>query len=223
MLLEVAAFAILTALFSAMSEVDVAAHQIAMQVIHFSFLPALAIGEAASVMVGQAVGADEDRLVRPLARQTLWLTGAFTGLCALLFAAAAWPIAAAFSDDRALQQTTVHLLYVAAAFQLFDGANVVGRCVLRGTGDVRWPAAVNVAMAWLVTPPLTLLLGYRLGWGVIGGWLGFCAEIIGGAALLWWRLERGAWQRAAARSRIALEPDVEPAPASEQPLVAAPP
>jgi MATE family multidrug resistance protein len=219
MLLEVAAFAILTAMFSAMSEVDVAAHQIALQVIHFSFLPALAIGEAASVMVGQAVGADRDELVRPLARQTLWLVVLYTGLCALACAAAAWPIAGAFSDDPALRRTTVHLLYIAAAFQIFDGANIVGRSVLRGTGDVRWPAVVNVAMAWLVTPPLALLLGYGLGWGVSGGWLGFCAEIIGGALLLWWRLERGHWLLAAKRSRLEL--DEERCPSSRQSLVAA--
>lgn len=218
MLLEVAAFALLTALFASMSEVDVAAHQIALQVIHFSFLPAVAIGEAASVMVGQAVGADEDRRVRPLARQALGLTGGYTGACALLMALGAAPIAAAFSDEPALQQATVRLLYIAAVFQIFDGANIVGRSVLRGTGDVTWPAMVNVGCAWLVTPPLALLLGYGLGMGVTGGWLGICAEIVLGAVLLWWRLERGRWRAAAERSRCSLEH--EPAPSSQQPVVA---
>jgi Na+-driven multidrug efflux pump len=45
------------------------------------------------------------------------------------------------------------------------------------------------------------LLGYQAGWGVLGGWIGFCFEIAVGAALLWWRLRREHWRGAAERSR----------------------
>ncbi len=100
-----------------------------------------------------------------------------------------------------MQSLTVKLLYVAAAFQVFDGANAVARSVLRGTGDVRFPAIIAVCTAWLCTPPLTALLGIGLGLGAVGGWLGLCAEICVGTALLWWRLERRQWQPWAERSR----------------------
>ena len=40
--------------------------------------------------------------------------------------------------------------------------------------------------------------------GAAGGWLGLCAEIIAGALILWWRLERRRWKAAAILSREAL-------------------
>jgi MATE family multidrug resistance protein len=92
-------------------------------------------------------------------------------------------------------------MHVAAVFQVADGANMVGRAVLRGTGDVRFPAVVGVITAWVCTPPLTWLFGYRLGMGALGGWIGLCVEIFVGAAIFWTRLGSGGWRAAAAATR----------------------
>jgi MATE family multidrug resistance protein len=202
--LEIGAFSILAALIAALSEVQMAAHQIALQVIHFSFLPAFAVAEAASVLGGQAVGADRDDLVLRVARIALWLTGIYTGLWTLLLAFGSPLIVAGFRPDAELAAAAVKLLHVAAVFQIFDGANVVARAVLRGAGDVRFAAWVGVLSSWIFTPPLTWLLGYRLGLGALGGWLGLLAEIIAGAVVLWWRLERRTWVRSARDSRARL-------------------
>ncbi len=204
MLLEVGSFAVLVAILARIGEVDLAAHQIALQITHFSFLPAFALGEAASILAGQAVGADEDGQVRRVARAALAAAVAYTGACAVVMATCAPGLAAVFTTDRAVQALAVRLLHVAAVFQIFDGANVVGRSALRGTGDVRVPAVIGVACAWLLVPPLTAILGIGFGLGAFGGWLGLCAEIVAGSLLLWWRLERRRWLPAAARSRARL-------------------
>ena len=206
-LLEIGAFAALVAILARISEVDLAAHQVALQLVHFSFLPALAIGEAASVLSGQAVGAGRDKLVHRVSRHALVVALAYTGLCALVLAVFAHPLAAAFSDDAGVKSLAARLLFVAAAFNLFDGAAVVARCVLRGAGDVRYPAVLCVLTAWVCTPPLTLLLGVTLGLGALGGWLGLCAEIIVGALILWHRLIKEHWLSAARRSRAELASD----------------
>ncbi|MCC7541784.1 MAG: MATE family efflux transporter [Deltaproteobacteria bacterium] len=200
-LLEVGSFTLLAAMISRLSEVEMAAHQIALNVIHFSFLPAFAVAEAASVLAGQAVGANRDELVRVVARKALLAASAYTGICTLVLGIAASEIASAFTGEPVLHQATVHLLWVAALFQVADGANVVARGALRGTGDVKYPAVVGVLTAWAMTPPLTWLLGYRAGLGALGGWIGLCAEIVLGTVLVWWRLERGAWRDHAVRSR----------------------
>jgi multidrug resistance protein, MATE family len=200
-LLEVGSFAVLVALLARISETDLAAHQIALQLCHFSFLPAFAIGEAASVLSGQAVGANHDRWVRPVGRLALLAASVYTGACAIVFAIAAPWLARAFTTDLPVQALAVRLIHVAAVFQLFDGANVVARCVLRGTGDVRVPAAIAVVTAWVCTPTFTYVLGIVLGLGAFGGWLGLCLEIVIGSALLWWRLEQNQWLPSARRSR----------------------
>jgi MATE family multidrug resistance protein len=200
-LLEIGSFALLSLFISLLSVAEMAAHQITIQVIHFSFLPAWAVGEAAGVMVGQAVGANHDQLVRRVARVAALVTGVYAALCGLLFALGATTIARGFTPNPEVVSVTTRLLYVAAVFQVFDAANVVARSVLRGTGDVRFAAVVGVSSAWLATPPLAWLLGYRLGLGAFGGWLGLCLEIIVAATILALRVERGGWAPAAAASR----------------------
>ncbi len=202
--LEVGSFAILSVLIARLSEAEMAAHQIAIQVIHFSFLPAWAVGEAAAVLAGQAVGANEDGLVIRIGRMAALLTGIYSGACALVLALAAEPLALAFTGDAAVVAVAIRLLQVAAVFQVFDALNFVARGVLRGTGDVRFAAVVGVSTSWLCTPPLAWLLGWRLGMGAYGGWLGLCLEIIVAAVILAVRVERRGWAPAAAAARARL-------------------
>ncbi|MDF1565621.1 MAG: MATE family efflux transporter [Deltaproteobacteria bacterium] len=203
-LLEMGSFAALTALLARMPEVELAAHQIALQVTHFSFLPAAAVGEAASTLVGQAVGGHRDDLVRPLARRALLGASLYTGAWTLGFAFGAPLIVSVFTGEAELAGVAVRLLWVAAVFQVFDGANVVGRSALRGTGDVRVPAVVGVVTAWVLVPPLAWWLGLHLGFGALGGWLGLCVELILGAAVYWARVERGGWLASARRTRASV-------------------
>ena len=74
-LLEVGSFTAMSWMIAAYGELDMAAHQIAIQVIHFSFLPQAAVAEAASVLTGQAVGANRDELVPGVARRALASAG----------------------------------------------------------------------------------------------------------------------------------------------------
>jgi MATE family multidrug resistance protein len=131
----------------------------------------------------------------------LWVAGIYAGAWTLVFALGGRAISAGFTDDPELTRLTVHLLAIAAVFQVFDAANIVGRSALRGTGDVRFPAVVGVGLAWLLTPPGMWLLGYQLGMGAAGGWIGLCMELVLGAGIFWWRLEREDWRAAMARAR----------------------
>ncbi len=203
--IEVGAFTLLTILIAAMSETEMAAHQIALSVIQFAFLPYIAISEAASVMVGQAVGANRDELVPQIARLALLLSLAYASFCTLVFFVGGETISGLFGSDAEVRDTATKILYLGALFQFGDACNIIGRGVLRGTGDVKWSARVCVAVAWLTLPPLTWLFGYGFSMGAFGGWLAIVLEIFLGAGLLWWRLQRGGWKESAKASRFALE------------------
>ena len=202
--LEVGSFAMLTLAVATFSEVDMAAHQIALQVVHFSFMPCLAVGEAASVLVGQAVGATRDDLVRHVGRRAAGLAVVYAGLCSCVFLFAGRFVAARFISDAAVVALAVRLLFVAGLFGLFDALNTVARGVLRGAGDVRYAAVVGVAVAWVCTPTLAWGLGHGLGMGALGGWLGIAAEIVATAAVFGFRVERLGWAKAAAAARAKL-------------------
>ncbi len=200
--LEVGAFLLLTAIIAQMSATDAAAHQLVLQLTHVSFLPAHALAEAASVMVGNAVGAGRLGLVKPLARRALALGAAYTAICTVVFVVLAGPLAAVLGGGRGtLEDITITLVRISALFLVADAANVIARGVLRGAGDVVYPAMVGVITSWVLTPPMAYVVGLRLGWGAAGGWLGLTAEIFIGAAILWRRIGRDAWVVSAQASR----------------------
>jgi len=204
-IMEVGSFLILTVLVARMSAVDGAAHQLVLHLVNVSFLPAHALAEAAAVLVGQAVGANQDRLVTRVAGGTLKLGAGYALICLAVFAVAGGLIVESLAaGDAALADRATALLHVSFLFLVADAANVIARGVLRGASDVRYAAAVGIATAWLTTPPLTWLLGVHAGLGVVGGWIGLALEIVVGASLYWLRVHRGGWRPAAAAARRAI-------------------
>ncbi len=187
-LFEIGSFSVLTAIIATMSDVELAAHQIVLQVVHVSFLPAYAVAEASAVLVGYANAVERLDLVRRIAGRSLLISSVYTGACTVVLAIAGTEIIELFSSDAQLIATGMGLCYVAIVFLVADGANVVARCVLQGMGDVRYPAYIGVITAWICTPPMAWLLGHAVGLGAMGGWIGLCLQIILGAVLFWTRL-----------------------------------
>lgn len=201
-IMEVGSFLILTVLVASMSAVDGAAHQMVLQLVNVSFLPAHALAEAASVLVGQAVGANRDALIPRVARRTLVIGAGYAVVCVVVYAVLGGLITRALaSGNAALAARAQALVHVSLAFLVADTANVIARGVLRGTSDVRYAAVVGIATSWLTTPPLTWALGVACGLGVVGGWIGLAIEIVVGASLFWLRVLRGGWRPAAAAAR----------------------
>jgi len=200
--MEVGAFLILSLLVARMPAVDAAAHQMVLQLINVSFLPAHALAEAAAVLVGQAVGAGQNELVPKVARRALALGAGYSGFCCLLYAVLGSSFAYALAgSDAALGARATTLVHVSLIFLVADAANVIARGVLRGASDVRYAAIVGIITSWFTTPPLAYLFGVVMGYGVVGGWVGLAFEIIVGASLFWARVWRGGWQPAAAAAR----------------------
>lgn len=203
--MEVGAFLILTVMVARMSAIDGAAHQMVLHLVNVSFLPAHALAEAAAVLVGQAVGANQDGLVPRVARRTLLIGASYAVFCVGCYAVLGGLIANAMaSGDAALAERATMLIHVSLAFLVADSANVIARGVLRGASDVRYAAIVGISTSWLTTPPLAWALGVACGLGVVGGWMGLAVEIIVGASLFWLRVIRGGWRPAAAKARRAM-------------------
>ena len=203
-LFNVGAFSALVTLLARVGDADLAAHQIAHQLNLFALLPMIAIAEASAVLTGQAVGANEDQLVLRIAKVATKAGAAYGALCALVYVTLGPAIAGALTSDPGVRRIAVHLLWIAAAWQAFDAAYLVAAAVLRGAGDVRFATLSMVTIAWVVAPPLAVLLAQSLGLGAVGGWLALLAEWAAGAVVLWARVLRRGWHGAAIRSRARL-------------------
>ena len=99
-------------------------------------------------------------------------------------------VARGFTADAEVAALAARLLLVAAVFQIFDGAQVVGAGALRGLTDVRVPTVITFIAYWLVALPAAYLLGFRAGFGAPGIWAGLAAGLACAAVLLATRLAR---------------------------------
>jgi multidrug resistance protein, MATE family len=192
-LLEVASFVLFAGVLARVGEVALAAHVVVVRVMSVSFLPGHAVGEAAGVLVGQAVGAGRPALARQAWRSSVVLALSIMGGCGLAFLAAPALMLAPFGLSPEVARVAVQVLRVGAALQLFDAVAMVGLGVLNGAGDTRFGMRAAVACAWLVKLPVGLALALGLGWGAVGAWVGLTAEVMVLALLCVVRIRGGAW------------------------------
>jgi MATE family multidrug resistance protein len=172
--------------------VDVAAHQVALNIASVCFMLPLGIAMATTVRVGQAAGAQDATGVRRAA-----LAGFGLGACTQAAAAAVlllggpW-ISRVYTDDAAVAALAVLLMRYAAVFQLPDGIQVLSNGVLRGLKDTRVPMAVTLFAYWAVGLPLGAWFGLHLNQRAPGLWVGLIIGLsvaaLGLAGRVWWRL-----------------------------------
>ena len=115
--------------------------------------------------------------------------------CALVFLVAGHALMFAFSPDPEVIRLGMVLLIIVAAFQLFDGIQVVSTGALRGAGETRIPAVLSLVAYWLLGLPIGSWLAFRRGWGAVGLWTGLALGLIIVACvpLTVWRRKTRMW------------------------------
>jgi MATE family multidrug resistance protein len=169
-LLDMGTWTIFTTVVARMGEVEAAAHQIALTILHISFMPGYGVSIATTTLVGQYLGAGDKEAARRSAYNSLRVVIAFMGSMGILFYLFRTQLIGLFNPDPAVVAVGATLLVYAAIFQAFDGAGMVCSGTLRGAGDTRWPSVVSIAIAWGVFVPLVYLMPVRMELGVVGGW-----------------------------------------------------
>ena len=97
-------------------------------------------------------------------------------------------------DRPAILAIGVTLLAVAALFQLVDFGQVMALGMLRGVQDTRVPMVMAIVSYWLVGLPVGYVLGFPLGLGGVGIWLGLTVGLAGACVSMQIRF----WRRYAA-------------------------
>lgn len=187
-LMEIGAFSAATAMCAKLGAVELSGHEIALNCAAFTFMVPLGISSAAAVRVGQNLGRGDAASARRAGWSAILLGAGFMTCAGLVFLSIPTMIARAFSPDPNVVRIGATLLLVAAAFQLFDGLQVVTTGALRGAGDTRTPMIANFIAYWLIGLPMGYILGFRMGWGALGIWIGLCCGLIvvGSALLVTW-------------------------------------
>ena len=170
----------------------IASHSIAMHVSTVTFMIPLAIGLAASVRVGNLVGANASQDSRFAAFCGIGFSIALAFINAAILILYGEYLASFFNPNSLIISLASTLLIVAAIFQITDGIAFSGMGALRGYKDTRVPLLIMIIAYWVVGMPL----GYNISLtdniiepiGALGMWIGMAAGMFILSILVLWRL-----------------------------------
>jgi MATE family multidrug resistance protein len=182
--LEVWAFSAAALLAGRLGATPLAAHTIVLNMAALSFMMPLGISLAAVTRVGNLLGARRPAEAQRAAWVAVVLGGGVMAGSAALFVGLRQALPRLYTADPAVIALGAAVLPVAAAFQIFDGVQVVGCGVLRGMGRTRPAAVFNAVSYWILGLPLGAWLGLRAGFGLAGIWWGLCIGLASVALLL---------------------------------------
>lgn len=124
------------------------AHQITANLVALAFMLPLSIGNAASVLAGQALGARDPARARRIVADALVLGAACSLVVAVALYVAAQPIAAFYTSDPAVLVAAVGLLGYASLYHVFDAAQAVASTLLRAYERTAVPMAIYGVALW---------------------------------------------------------------------------
>ena len=174
-----------------------AAHGIALEIVAAFFMIHLGLSQAATVRAGRAAGLGDRAGLRLVAVATYAVSLLILLPTMALFLFGAEPLVGLFIalDDPArpaIIAAGAALLAVAAFFQMTDAGQVLALGLLRGVQDTKMPMLIASVSYWLVGVPTAYILGFPLGLGGPGIWMGLVVGLALAFSALLWRF----WRRA---------------------------
>lgn len=147
-LIDVTGFTFMALFIARLGALYSAAHQIAANLATLAFMLPLALGNAASVVVGQSLGARHYARARAASLAGLALAlacAAVVGVGLYLFANG---IAGLYTGDAALRRVAAGLIAFVAVYHLFDAVQAVVVNVLRGYKRAVVPMLIYAVALW---------------------------------------------------------------------------
>ena len=175
--LEFGVFGVIGVLMGSLGTVSMASHQVAINLASLTFMMAVGVTQAATVLVGQAVGAGDAISARRSAGAGLVVVSVLMAVTGAVFLSGPGVLARIYTPDTAVVALAATLIPVAGIFQIFDGLQAVASGVLRGVGDTLAPMIVNLIGFWLIGLPVSLYFGFARGLGPLGLWWGMAAGL----------------------------------------------
>ena len=173
----------------------VAAHSLSQRIETFLLINGMSMGQAAGVLVGQNLGADQPERAERSGWLATGLVEGFMVACSVAILLWAESIIGIFSTEPGLVEIGSTFLRIATAGYLVMGFVTILQQCLSGAGDTVPPMLVSLIMVWLVQLPLAFFLPRVTGLGVYGVRWAIVAGMVTGAVayIIYFRL--GRWKR----------------------------
>lgn len=174
MALDIGAFSLFVLLVGRLGETSFMAANIALSVNMIAFMPAIGIGQAAGILVGQHMGRRDLDGASAVGWKAVHVGLMYTTCAALTFVLMPEVYVRLFARGDAPFDDIFHLARIllgfAAGWGLMDATNLIISGALRGAGDTHFVMWYETSMAWFFFAAGELLIVLVLKWGVLAAW-----------------------------------------------------
>lgn len=180
MLVLNASFLSIVFMLGRIDELAVAAHGVGLRIQALAFVPGLAISQATSALVGQALGAGNSDQARQVMRASILLCTALMTVLALILVVWAQPIVALFDvpANTPLSDFSVTWIRMLGFSMPLAGWQIAMGGLLQGAGATKVSLRINLLTTLFFQIPASAILGFVVGWGAFGVWLAFPVSFV---------------------------------------------
>ncbi len=169
---EVAAFGFSAIMMGWLGTTALAAHQIAINLATISYMTTSGLGAAATIRIGHYLGKNDLPTLRTAGFTLMNMALVIMLIWGIAFIVWRYALPELYINDPDVIAIAAPLLIIAGLFQLSDGMQVVCAGALRGLQDVKIPSLLIFVAYWIIGLPLGYWIGFTLGYGPNGIWVG---------------------------------------------------
>ncbi len=180
-----------TMIVAPLGKIAIASNSLAVTAESLCYMPGYGIGEAATTIVGQSVGAKRRDLCKSFAFMSIaigMLVMAFMGAIMFIFAP---EMIGMLSPVSAIRELGAEVMRIEAFAEPFFAAGIVSYNVCIGAGDTLKPSLINLSSMWFVR--LTLAFALASHYGLRGVWFAMAVELTFRGIMFLIRIVRGSW------------------------------
>jgi putative MATE family efflux protein len=184
---------------SSLGTAGYAAHQIGLNISGLAFAPSMAFGVAATTLVGQSLGANDEEKAEKYANvihHIAILVACFVGIIFILFSN---PLARLYTSDVVVAGMAGMVLKILALAQPGQSTQLSIAGALRGAGDTMFPLYASFIGIWVFRVGVAYVFVRIFGWGLVGAWVALVLDQYTRSAIVYLRYRSGKWKYAKSR------------------------
>ncbi|WP_096435783.1 MATE family efflux transporter [Alteribacter populi] len=186
---------VITFFIASMGTIELTTRVYATNIMMFSFLFAIAIGQGTQILVGHLIGEGKYQEAYARCLRSLWIGFTVSTTAAALFAIFRKPLLSIFTDNPEIIELGGILLLLTVILEPGRAFNLIVINCLRAAGDVKFPVYIGILSMWGVSVTISYGAGIIVGLGLIGVWLSFIADEWLRGLLMLRRWKGKQWQR----------------------------
>lgn len=172
----------------------IAANAIGTSLLSIAYAAPQAVGNLATTVIGQCIGAGDKTLARWYGKKMLCLSNVLIVISLIVFIPFMSLLTGLFHPEPETAPLILRLMWIALLpMPFFWSMSNIMPCTLRSAGDATYSSVVSLITMWVIRAGAGYVAAITLGFGMEGAWVCMSLEWVVRSFLFWLRFKGNKW------------------------------